>query len=222
MRTGLHILFVLMSYHSIGQTWEVNISGIVTNWEQDTLSEIPVILFVNADTLMTTLTDENGEFYMDVAFSRENNYAVRLDVERQNTKSYNVDLFTQGDTVFISKYHVDLMVLKVMRERFDNSAYYALNETQNMQNFDIAWFGALLDEYETMCLEFVQTIHPNEKPETARERMKQFKKILRKAGVNMDQLQFKATIHYLTEEQITKNSRSRIQGAITSMDGNCQ
>lgn len=204
-----------------GQSWDVKISGNVTDMEKEQLSNIPVILFKNQDTIQVVRTNDKGEFIFISEFTFDNTYYITLDIENQRNKSYWVMLYEKGDSQRIFEYQIDLMKLRMFDERFDVSIYYELNETREYTNFNISYFKTILDEYPLLCVKFTQYINREEKLTVAKRRMKNFKKDLKLSEVNMKQIIFTVEIIKL-EVSNSDDKRSRIDGVAYSMDGNCK
>lgn len=79
----------------------------------------------------------------------------------------------------------------------------------------------MLIEYPQMCIRFVQTLNPEEKETVAKKRKEQFLKLLRTTGVNMNQIIFSDEILILDFSK-SEDKRSRIEGVVYSMNGNCK
>lgn len=205
-----------------GQSWDVKISGTVTDMSNKKLIEnIPVVLIANRDTIAIQNTNNNGEFLFDLIFSVENDYYIFLNVTHQNSRRDWIKLHAKGDSNIIGEYRLDLSKLRIIQDRFDNSVYYEKNETVKYQNFDLDYFKKIMTEYPQMCIRFVQTINPEEKKSISNRRKKQFLKTLKTAGINMNQIIFSDEIFILDIANL-EDKRSRIEGVVYSMDGNCK
>ena len=204
-----------------GQTQEVKISGSVADMDKKSLSNVPVVLIENNDTIAIKNSDIQGNFSFELKISTEKDYYIFLDVAHQNFKHNWIKFHAAGDTNLVSEYHFDLLKLRIIQDRFDTGIYYELNEIKEYKNFDLAYFKKMVDEYPQMCIRFIQTLNPEEKRSVARRRKKHFLKELKTTGVNMHQIIFVDEILTL---DITKsnNKRSRIEGVVYSMDGNCK
>ena len=223
MKTLMHIVFLFMTFLSVyGQSWEVKISGTVTDMaNKKTIENIPVVLMSNRDTIAIQNSCSQGEFLFNVTFSVENDYYIFLNIEHQNSKQSWIKLHAKGDTNVIGEYHIDLSKLRIIHDRFDTGIYYEINETEKYQNFDLDYFKKFILEYPLMCIRFVQTINPDEKKRASKRRKRQFLKELKTTGVNMNQIIFSDEIFVLDITK-TEDKRSRIEGVVYSMDGNCK
>lgn len=219
----LKLLFLLFFTYSsaFAQSWEVNISGKLTSSKTVGLSGIPIVLCQNDDTVVVVSTNENGEFAMATNFSYGNNYTLQLTIKRLYVKSEIIPLFNKEDTARMSEYSIELDFPHFIQDKFDNSAYYALNETRKFQNFEIDILRESQNQFPEMCLEFVQTIHPNEKRKIAKKRRTLFFEELEKAGYDMNYIHFRKDVLILTEAQLKEDDRSRIQGIVRSLEGDC-
>lgn len=189
--------------------------------DKELLPNVTVILMQNLDTLEKVQSNEQGEFMFLTEFSAENSYAVTLDVDHQRSKSYWVKIHAKGDTARYLEYRLDLLKLRIIKDRFDNSIYYAMNETNEYENFDLPYFLKILEEYPQMCIKFVQIINPEEDLRIANRRKRHFLKLLKSSGVNMSQLFFSEEILLLDTTNL-EDKRSRIEGVVHSMSGSCK
>lgn len=217
------LLITFLTFNCVyAQSWEVKISGTVTDMSNNKLTEnIPVVLMANRDTIAIQTTDNIGEFLFHITFSVENDYYIFLNIAHQNSIRDWIKLHAKGDTNSIGEYRIDLSKLRIIHDRFDNNAYYEKNETVKYQNFDLDYFKNILTEYPQLCIRFVQTINPEEKKSISKRRKKQFLKILKTAGINMNQIFFSDEIFILDISKL-EDKRSRIEGVVYSMDGNCK
>ncbi len=219
----LKILFLLFFAYSnaFAQSWEVNISGRLTSSKTVGLSGIPIILCQNDDTVVVVRTNVNGEFAMATNFSFGNTYTLQLTSNDRYQKTKIIRLFNKEDTAMVSEYRIEVEFPDIIHDKFDNSAYYALNETRKFQNFEIDILKESQNQFPEMCLEFVQTIHPNELQKIAKKRKTLFLKELEKSGFDMKRIYFRKDVLILTEAQQKEDDRSRIQGIIRSLEGDC-
>lgn len=223
MKPLIHIVFLFMTIFSVyGQTQQVKISGTVTDMENKKLVEnIPVVLMSNRDTIAIKNSGSQGEFLFDVTFSVENDYFIFLNIDYQKSRQNWVKLHAKGDTNIVKEYILDLSKLRIIHDRFDTGIYYEKNETVKHQNFDLKYFLTMLNEYPQMCIRFVQTINPEERKSVATKRKKQFLKELNSSGVDMSRIIFSEEILILDLTK-SEDKRSRIEGVVHSMDGNCK
>jgi hypothetical protein len=205
-----------------GQTWDVKISGTVTDMENKKLIEnIPVVIMSNRDTVAIKNSGSQGEFLFDVTFSVENDYFIFLNIDYQKSRQSWIKLHAKGDTNIVKEYLFELSKLRIIHDRFDNSVYYEKNETVKYQNFDLNYFIKIQNEYPQMCYRFVQLRSPQEKKSVAIRRKKQFLKKLKSGGVDMSRIIFSEEI-LIMDLTNSEDKRSRIDGVVHSMDGNCK
>ncbi len=205
-----------------GQAQNVKISGTVIDMANKKLiGNIPVVLMVNRDTIAIQNSDSLGEFLFEVTFSVENDYYIFLNIDRQNSRQSWIKLHAKGDTNVFEEYRLDLSKLRIIQDRFDNSVYYEKNEMVKHQNFDLKYFLTMLNEYPQMCIRFVQLINPEERKSMATRRKKQFLKELKSSGVDMSRIIFSEEI-LIMDLIKSEDKRSRIEGVVHSMDGNCK
>jgi len=211
-----------MIYSVYGQTWDVKISGTVTDMESEKLIEnIPVVLMENQDTIAIEMSGNQGEFLFEVKFSAEHEYSIFLNIPHQNLRQNWIRFHAKGDTIVVREYLFELSKLKLIHDRFDTGIYYEINEKEKYQNFDLDYFLKILNEYPQMCIRFVQTINPNEKKSVAKKREKAFLKLLKEKGINMNQINFSDEV-FMLDITTAEDIRSRIEGVAYSMDGNCK
>lgn len=105
-------------------------------------------------------------------------------------------------------------------DKFDNSAYFNLNEIKKFEILTLKFLQDLIEKYPLICIEFIQTINVNESKRIAKKRMKTFKKTLKKAGLGIKNFRFNDEI--LVVKEIDFEQRSRIQGVVYSINQNCK
>lgn len=219
----LKLLFLLFFIYSsaFAQSWEVNISGKLTSSKTVGLSGIPIVLCQNDDTVVVVRTNENGEFALVTTFEFGKTYTLQLTSNDRYQKTKIIRLFNKEDTAMVAEYRIEVEFPHIIHDKFDNSAYYALNETRKFQNFEIDILRESQNQFPEMCLEFVQTIHPNEQQKIAKKRKTLFLKELERTGFDMKRIHFRKDVLILTEAQLKEDNRSRIQGIVRSLEGDC-
>lgn len=216
------LYFIFFTYScAFAQSWEVNISGKLTSAKIVGLSNIPVVLFKNNDTLTVVSTNENGEFGLVSTFAFGNTYTLHLTSNERYQQTKIIRLFNKEDTARMSEYRIEVEFPHIIHDKFDNSAYYALNETTNFQNFEVEILRESQNQFPELCIEFVQTIHPNEQRKIAKKRKALFLKELERSGFDMKRIHFRKEVLILTEAQLKEDDRSRIQGIVRSLEGDC-
>jgi len=216
------IIFFLFTIHffSISQSWDVQVLGTIKEMNGPMpIENVMIVLFVNNNPFDSILTNINGNYSFNTYFSIENEYAIQL--KYRNTNYDKTILHNVGDTMRMDTYILDMSIFKGREERFDPSAYYDLNDTKNVQNFEFEWFKDLFDDYSKMCVKFVQVLNPQESKKVAKKRMKTFIVELKKINCDMTRISYSNEVKYLDEEDLSEDPRSRIQGVVISMDGDC-
>lgn len=216
MKTILLSLFIFLIGQTLfGQSRNVIISGTVSDFSKNRQTDIPIILLENTDTLLVVKTNDNGEFEISTIFSVGNDYYILLDLRYNRNKT---TLHLKGDTLNIDEYQLDLLLPRLLVDRFDNGAKYDFNEIKNYQNFEIDNFKQIVIQYPQLCVEFQQYANPKEKMKVLKQRIKNFKKELYSCGINMKQISFSKIIFKLN----STDQKSIIQVIVLSMDGNCK
>jgi hypothetical protein len=222
MKSLVYTVFLFMTFMNVyGQSWEVKISGNVIDMpSKKAMENIPVVLMENLDTIDIQNSSSEGEFLFEATFNVESDYYIFLNVEFQNSRQSWIKLHAKGDSNIVQEYRLDLAKLRIIHDRFDTGIYYEKNETKEYQNFDLNYFKKMIVEYPQICIRFVQTVNPEEKKSVAMRRKKHFLKELQTSGVNMNQIIFTDEIFRLDITN-ANDKRSRIEGVVYSMDGNC-
>src|SRR5690554_2332036 len=93
------ILITFLTFNSVyAQSSILKITGILKSCDNVILSEIPILLCTNNDTMFIVKTDENGEFEFKTTFTYGNDHILKLHIENQNPKDCNFHLFSKEDT----------------------------------------------------------------------------------------------------------------------------
>lgn len=215
------ILFVLLFIHhswSIAQVKDVHITGTLKTIEKIPIDTCTVALCQNNDTLLITQTNSKGEFQFNAQLLVEQIHHLkfnRAELSNQMTRFY-----VPNDSTETTSFYFELILPVLKQCRFDNSAYYDLNETVRCQNFDTHFIKNITLENPGLCLSFTQTIHPNESLRTAKKRMKNFKKLLKIEDFDLSRIEFSDEIRIL-DLTSSEDHRSRIQGVVVSLEGDC-
>lgn len=200
------------------QSYDCRIHGTIQKSRGEAVENHLVVIFKNTDTLCKMYTDKMGSFDFSVPFTSGNDYSLLYETLANAEK---ILLFRKTDSVPVLEYTLNLTLRNVKWDKFDNSAYYELNEIKAYQNFDLAFLKYTLAENPEVCVKFIQTWNPQEKKTVARKRMKLFRKQLFESGINPKQVSFSKQILNLSQEK-TPDMRSRIQGVVASLEGVCK
>ncbi|RFC53357.1 hypothetical protein [Brumimicrobium aurantiacum] len=214
------ILPLLVFFNAYGQEKEATLEVKVMNDMKTPVANIEIQLYKNDSIFITGKTDSLGIFnyYKDFEINTEYSISV-ICSEFQNSK----EIFREKtDTSKNIQYFYELVCMNIIEDKFDNSAYYELNEVQDFSNFELDWFKSIQMEYPNLCINFYQWINPKESKSIARKRMKNFERKLIEFGIDMNRIQFIPKINYLNEKALAFDYRSRILGEVMSMDGNCK
>lgn len=144
---------------------------------------------------------------------------------QRNTNKSNKSNELNMNLLFVILFICQIFILHsqedfIRIDKFDNSAYFQINETQNFENLTIEMLKDIVLRYPAICIEFRQMINPIESKLIARRRSRRFVKTLKKAGLNMGNFQINKSWLYVKDDDIEQ--RSRIQGIIFSMDSKCK
>lgn len=204
------------------QSCVVQVSGVVSESESEKwLANIPIVILENNDTLAILITDAVGAFCLDTSFDTQKQYTLTMN-NRQFFSSNNQTLLKRKeDSICASRYSIELRLIPVKHDRFDSSIYFEFNETQFHQQIEIDALKQLLTENPSLCIEFVQTIHPNETQAIAELRKSTFLNALESANVPMEHIRFKLEVLKLDIEK-QNDARSRIEGVLVSIEGSCK
>ena len=213
-------IFTLLTQSCYSQSWDVSITGTVSDMNKTLLSDIKVNLIQDALIIDSTLTDTLGYFTINSSFSSKFSYFVSMDYGMEHDVHNRIKLYSKGDSVVLVDYVVDVVKLNVIQDRFDTNIYYDYKQVET-PDLDMKFFVAMIKEYPQMCVEVFQSVHPDEKSRIYRKRMELFKEKLVDAGVNMNQLVFSEVAYTLFIERET-DKRSRIHGVVLSMEGDCK
>ena len=213
----LIVLFLLATSLN-AQTWDCRIYGTIRKSSGEAKENCTIVIFRNEDTICKTSTNQTGNFDLSVPFASGNNYTLLYESFENAEK---VILYRKTDSIPRLSYLLNLTLRNIKWDKFDNSAYYELNETSVYQNFDLKFLKHSLIENPGVCVEFIQTWNPEEKKKVARKRMKIFRNQLLEAGINPKQVSFSKQIMDLSQEE-TSESRSRIEGVVVSLEGACR
>lgn len=200
------------------QSWDCQIRGTTRKNSGVLVPNCAIIILRNADTLCIAQTDNTGSFDLTVPFHSGNDYTL-LCQTYATTKT--IPLFHKTDSVPVLSFVFDIALEHVKRDQFDNTVYYDFGETREFDNFDLTFLKYTLEENPGICIEFVQSLNPEEGKAIARKRMKYFRRFLLESGIDSGQIRFSKRILELNIIEVS-DDRSRIQGVVRSTDGPCR
>lgn len=210
--------FFLISHYSYSQTVETEVRRTIKTMQNKELADITVLLFKNQNIIGSARTDINGKFLFQTEISNGNQYSLKIDYLNRD---FGHTIFrTLEDTIVYGTYDITMQFYPQKEERFDPSIYFDFNNVKDFQNHEDDLFKALILEFPEICIAFSQTINPEENREIVTERMNYFKQHLIQEGFDMKNFKFSNNIYLLDEFE--QDKRSRIQGVVVSVEGNCE
>lgn len=213
---------IVMHQFSFAQVCPVQVSGVVSEWESENkLANIPIVILENNDTLAILITDAVGAFCLDTRFNANKQYTLSINNRQFFSFENQTILKRKEDSICGSHYVIERRLIPLKHDRFDPSIYFEFNETQFHQQIEIDALKQLLKENPSLCIEFVQTIHPNETQAIAELRKSTFLNALESANVPMEHIRFKQEVLKLDIEK-QNDVRSRIEGVLVSIEGSCK
>lgn len=221
MKNSIVLVVLLFLANDLNaQSWDCRIHGMIKKSNGEAAENCQVMIFKDTDTLCKLYTDKTGSFDVSVSFTSGNDYSLLYETFANAEK---ILLYQKTDSVPALTYTLNLKLRNVKWDKFDNSAYYELNETKTYQNFDPTFLKRTLTENPDVCVKFIQTRNPEEKKALARKRMKLFRKQLLEAGINPKQVSFSKRLLDINDEDTeVPETRSRIQGVVVSLEGTCK
>ncbi len=221
----LGVIFLLLCVNSMyAQEYSVTIEGSITLNERDLKEGFEVVLHNEIDTFIPVTIDETGYFWFETRFQWDLTYTLEIRGSTSNQNAWSPEYFvlhTPDDSLRIQAFSIETTLTNIRTDKFDNSAYYTLNETREFENFEIELFLKMLENYPDICLKFSQTKHPDERDRIAEKRMQDFKKFLLENGVNTDKIEFSDEIKVIGWAELEYNAKARIYAEIISLEG-CQ
>lgn len=217
--TLLMLPLIVGSLFSFGQSFETNISGNLTYDSKEPIPGAIVSVFQEDELLISTTSDGNGEFSMLIELMDETDYQL---IVEGGEEAFPIHEELKFNT---ASYHQDyLFEISVPTPLIDSDrgqvAYYAKNETKKFEEFEIKQILMLIQKYPEICIQFGQTIVRDESEKTAEKRKIAFLNALEDAGVDMRCIQFDPITRTL--QAVNDDQRSRIQGAIGSLESRCE
>ena len=210
------VFFIL--FNGEAQTYEAQISGTLKYDSNENISDVTIVLYQGSDSITACKTNINGAFLMEVELVDQTDYFLE---------------FVDGIFEFISKdkmhfqtemYRTDFVFDMVYPQPQTSCssgqvAYYQLKEVKKIEEFEVEQILSIIEEHPKICIQFSQTIVHSESEKIAKKRKNNFLKFLEENGVDMTCIQFEDEPRFL--RAFDEDQRSRIQGAIYSMDSKC-
>ena len=214
----LTLLLAASSFFSFGQSFETNISGNLTYDSMDPIPNAQVELIRGDEVISVTLSDASGNFLLNAELLDNTEY--RLEINGTSDEFPIHEELTFNTEIYHHDYHFDVSVpVPLVDSNRGQIAYYSKNETKKFEEFEIEQILMIIKKHPNICIQFGQTIVRDESEKTAEKRKIAFLKTLEEAGVDMRCIQFDPITHTL--QAVSEDQRSRIQGAIYSLDSRC-
>lgn len=174
-------------------------------------------LFKGNDSITSATTDVDGQFTFEIELEFNSDYVL--------SPINNPDGLGKDDLEFQTiyspmEYIFEFQNLAVRREYGGQVAYYRANNTKNVEEFEVEQILSIIEVHPEICIQFSQTIIRSESKKTAKKRKANFMKFLEENGVDMSCIQFDKETRVL--KAFDEDQRSRIQGAIASMESKCE
>lgn len=204
----------------MAQNWEVKIQGTFTEMNSSKpIPNVSIFLQKNSDTISSTLTDSLGFFSIVTNFTMEDEYILNYKYNNRYIPK-NV-IHKSKDTSQMEEYFFEMGLFLEPEFKCDLCEFYDFNKTRKKKNYDLDWFKKFMDEYPDFCYKFIQKNNPKETERIAKKRMRNFIKALENMQCDMTRIKFSDEILYLDENMLKIDSRSRMEGSIISVEGNC-
>ena len=172
-------------------------------------------LYKGSDSISSAITNENGEFELELTLEFSTEYGLL----EQNSEWASKPI-TFETTYQPYDYVLECTTTNAHPDHFQGQiAYYLPNDTKNLEEFEVEQIIGLIKKYPEICIEFSQTITRSESEKTAKKRKATFLKFLEENGVDMSCIQFAEETRIL--KAFDPDQRSRIQGAIASLESKC-
>lgn len=177
---------------------------------------ITYVLFMGSDSITSSTTNLNGEFMMVLDLEFQTDFQL-VPINMEHSDSKDIINFTTihqpMDYVFEVTRASKVITFK------GQVAYYQPNNTKKIEEFEVEQVVSIIEAHPETCIQFSQTILHSESLKTANKRKANFLKFLEENGVDMACVQFEEEPRFL--KAFNEDQRSRIQGAIFSLDSKC-
>ena len=181
------------------------------------ISDKVFTLYQGKDSITSAITNENGEFIIELKLEFSTEYEL---IEYQKSDSYPSTPMKFETTVFPFDYIIEMTLSKDEPNQFKGQiAYYQPKNIKKIEEFEVEQILSIIEAHPEICIQFSQTIVRSESLNIANKRKANFLKFLEENGVEMSCIQFEEEPRFL--RAFDEDQRSRIQGAISSMDSKC-
>lgn len=213
------IAFLGCAFFATAQDYDAQISGYISYDTGEKLPDVSLTLYQGNDSITSVKTVEDGTFFFELQLYDRTDYVLKIvqglpdyllaDELKINTEMHRTDFF------------FDIVYPEPTTDHFGGQiAFYQDNETKKFEEFEVRQILDIIRKYPDVCIQFSQTLSRSENEKTAEKRKLNFLKFLSESGVDMSCIRFDETTRILQAFQ--EDQRSRIQGAIYSMEGRCE
>ncbi len=199
---------------------EHELSSIQVRCQYESGEHIPDRVFTfykGEDSITSAITDENGEFVLELELEFLTKYEL---LEKQKSSSYPSKPIIIETTYSPYIYVLEITLANPNASKFQGQiAYYQPKEIKKIEEFEVEKILSIIENHPEICIQFSQTIIHSESEKIAKKRKNNFLTFLEGNGVDMTCIQFEDEPRYL--RAFDEDQRSRIQGAIYSMESKC-
>lgn len=214
------IFFLLLGEFNVHgqQSSDVSVSGYLTYDPTEPIPGAIVSVMYENKLLSSTTSDENGRYYILAELMESTTYQLSIN---GGSEEFPIQEELTFDVIpYHTDYVIDVTIPKPITETNRGQiAYYAKNETKQFEEFEIKQILMIIEKYPEICIQFGQTLARDESEKIAEKRKVSFLKALEEAGVDMRCIQFHPITRTL--QAVSEDQRSRIMGAIYSLDSRC-
>ncbi|MCJ8289286.1 MAG: hypothetical protein HRT58_08035 [Crocinitomicaceae bacterium] len=210
---------LLLSFQMRAQSYDARITGTLEYDSHEYIPNVTITLYQGYDSITSTKTDVNGSFLMEVELLDQTEYYLKL---IDGMPEYlSKDELTIQTGMYRSDFVFNMVYPEPRTEYFGGQvAYYQPKEVKKIEEFEVQQILSIIEKHPEICIQFSQTIIHSESEKTAKKRKVNFLKFLEKNGVDMSCIQFEKDPRFL--RAFDEDQRSRIQGAIYSLDSKCK
>lgn len=210
---------LLSSFQMRAQSYDARITGTLEYDSHEKIPNVTITLYHGYDSITSTKTDVNGSFLMEAELKDQTEYYLKL-IDGMPEYLSKDELKIQTG-MYRSDFVFNMVYPEPRTEYFGGQvAYYQPNNTKKIEEFEVQQIRSIIEKYPDICIQFSQTIIHSESEKTANKRKANFLKFLAENGVDMSCIQFEKDPRFL--RAFDEDQRSRIQGAIYSMDSKCK
>jgi hypothetical protein len=209
--------FLILQFTSLSQTKEVALNGTLTNNNDEILTGLPVTLWENTDSVLSVISDFQGQFTIKTKFNYDKTYILTFDYKYQTET--DIVIYQPTDSVVGSNYTFDVQLVKNITASAEENAaiYFGKNKTSEVEGFDINYLKLLFEQYPTLCLDLYYMGSSIEKKDHTKARVKFLKKYLEQNDIPMHLIQ--VTDDKVKVRAYEKDQRSAFLISVISQDG---